>query len=136
MRHEPIYDCYKQLEGSMMKLWRWEKGRLNSGYRKFTLFYSTVLGMDAYILHIPRGVDIPHHYDPVPGFEHHRINITIAGCLIMRTRPWKHESVKRFGLWFSYFRPDTILHWAPPPSRDTYVVSFGWLRKTHRSPVK
>lgn len=112
-----------------MKLWRWEAGRQNAEYRKFTLFYSKLLGIDAYILNIPRGSYIPQHTDPVPGFDHHRVNITLTGEIIMRTKPWKHPGVKRIGTWFSYFRPDAIVHWVPPASKNTYVLSFGWVRK-------
>lgn len=110
-----------------MKLWRWEDGRQSSGYRKFTLLFSTILNCDAYILHIPKGVHIPPHNDRVPFMRHFRMNITIWGEIWMGT-PHNAKGVFRLGKWFSFFRPDDVDHWAPPVHRDTYILSIGWLR--------
>lgn len=111
-----------------MKLWTWEPGRQNSGYRKFTLLFSKRFGVDAYILHIPQDVDIPRHSDVVPGHRHYRVNVTICGKIRMHTSPWNHPQVYRIGNWFSFFRPDAIEHWAPPVTKDTYIFSIGWIR--------
>lgn len=110
-----------------MKLWRWESGRQGSGYRKFTLLFSEAFGVDAYILHIPKGVAIPPHTDKVPFLRHFRLNVTLRGELQMQT-PASARAVYRIGNWFSFFRPDIIEHWAPPTTRSTYILSIGWLK--------
>lgn len=107
-----------------MKLWQWDDGRQGTGYKKFTLFYSRLLQCDAYILKIPKGVAIPKHTDPVQHAQHHRVNITLRGHIYMHTR----GSVYRLGDWYSYFRPDNVLHWADAVKKDTYLFSFGWLK--------
>lgn len=111
-----------------MKLWTWEPGRQNSGYRKFTLLFSKRFGVDAYILHIPVGVSIPQHVDLVPGKRHYRLNVTICGRIRMETcqSPFR---VFRFGDWLSFFRPDVVPHSAPAVTKDTYLFSIGWVRK-------
>lgn len=108
-----------------MNLFRWEKGRQGSGYDKLTLLYSRLLMADAYILKVPKGVSIPKHTDSAPPHSNHfRINVTVFGHLRMETS----QPVKRIGDWFSFFRPDNVVHWADAPKRDTYIFSFGWIR--------
>lgn len=110
-----------------MKLWRWESGRQGSGYRKFTLLFSEAFGVDAYILHIPKGVAIPPHTDKVPFLRHFRLNVTLRGELQMQTPPGV-SGVHRIGKWFSFFRPDIVEHWAPVTTKPTYILSIGWLK--------
>lgn len=113
-----------------MKLWRWDGGRQNAVYRKFTLLFSKLLGADAYILHIPRGTAIPKHTDAVKGKRHYRFNITLRGKIWMQVQGGR---VYRLSHWFSYFRPDLLVHWADAVEYDTYLFSFGWVRDERRT---
>ena len=110
-----------------MKLWQWEYGRQGTGYRKFTLLFSNRFHVDAYILHVPKGVYIPPHMDYVPFMRHFRANVTLRGSLWMGV-PNGAKGVVRIGKWFSFFRPDEATHWAAPVHRDTYILSIGWSR--------
>lgn len=111
-----------------MKLFQWEKGRQNSGYNKMPLFLSEKLKCDFYLLKFPVGCSVPTHTDPVKdGFDHYRINFTLIGH-DFRTRMYVLGPAKKF--WrFVMLRPDLYKHGLPAVTTDTYMLSFGWLRK-------
>ena len=104
----------------------WEQGRQGTGYLKRLLLRGKT--WDLYLLKYPEGSYIPAHKDPVPGFEHHRINIVLikpkaGGQFWMENIP---ETAKRF----IYFRSDITTHGIKKIERGTrWVLSFGWIRK-------
>jgi quercetin dioxygenase-like cupin family protein len=103
---------------------KWTPGRQGTGYSKITLLKSKLFKCDAYVLKIPKGVAIPKHTDPVPHAQHFRVNVTLRGDLFMQAS----APVFRLGRRLSFFRPDTIVHWADAPTRTTYMFSFGYTR--------
>ena len=60
-----------------MKIFGWNKGRQESGYRAFTLIYSSFLRLDCHILHYPSGSSIPPHKDQVESGTMWRLNIEL-----------------------------------------------------------
>lgn len=122
-----------------MKLWRWEHGRQNGEYSKFTLLFSKRFKIDAYIIVIPDGVEVPWHTDPsIDGYEHHRVNITLwkpkhggdttidLGGELGKGMP---PNYKNPGRWY-HFRPDLYRHCVSEVMYGKLILfSFGWLRK-------
>ncbi len=58
------------------KLWRWRRGRRDSGYDKLLLAQGR--RVDLYLLRFPRGSRVPPHRDPVSGAGHLRLNIVLV----------------------------------------------------------
>lgn len=54
---------------------KWEKGRQGTGYEKLKIFQ--FLNIDCYLLRYKVGDSIPWHVDPVPGYRHWRLNVTL-----------------------------------------------------------
>lgn len=114
-----------------MKLWRWDKGRQNSGYAKFTLAYSKRFKFDAYIIKIPRGTGVPIHVDPsVPGAEHHRVNITLwAPVYGGDTMAFDETDALKLMPRCYHFRPDIQEHLVTTAiGGNLWILSFGWLK--------
>ena len=112
----------------MMKLWRWEKGRQNTGYEKLLLLGSRWLVLfDVYLLKFGEGVSIPSHVDKVEKGRHFRINIILkkaksGGDFICETPIYESERIK-------FFRPDIVNHAVSKIEDGTrYVLSIGWIR--------
>lgn len=112
----------------------WVGGRQGTGYSKMLLAKSKLLGFDLYLIHLPFTCSVPHHTDPVPGFEHHRVNITLRNArsggvtYIESTGP-----ALRMGRAY-HFRPDEQLHYVTPVMKGSILMlSFGWIRK--RKPI-
>lgn len=105
----------------------WKYGRQNSGYKTLTLWKSTRLKTDGYIIHYPDGSHIPPHTDPAsPGYAHHRVNIilkppTSGGA-------FQCDTFKKWGP-IIYFRPDLYEHSVTPCQGSRWIFSFGWLKK-------
>lgn len=106
----------------------WVKGRHGTGYYKYKLFESTLLGCDLYILKYPKGSYVPIHVDPVMGYEHHRINLTVWWSgeqgypYVDKNNKWCRQG------WAYKFRPDIMPHVvATKRSGVRYVLSIGWL---------
>jgi len=119
---------------SFSKLWRWESGRQGTGYDKLLLATSERLKFDLYLLRFPRDCVVPRHRDPtVPGYEHHRVNITLKKPLIGGEIVVDGPSHRALGGRYMRFRPDLYLHWMTAVEyiwpANMYVLSFGWLRK-------
>lgn len=120
-----------QTELDRPKLWRWQQGRREEGYRKFTLLFSKLLKMDAYILHFPKDAYASVHTDPAkPGYTHHRINIRSnkSGAFLV----WSEGGFVYSNKFIEYFRPDAQAHGLRPAERDVYMLSIGWLRKDRK----
>lgn len=118
-----------------MKLWRWENGRQSgSPYRKLPLAWSSLFRFDCYIIVIPAGSFVGRHTDPtVPGYEHHRINVTLRRPAIGGKTSFNKGG---YALWEDQparcyrFRPDLIEHCVSQCAGGSLVLfSFGWLRK-------
>lgn len=114
-----------------MRLWSWTKGRLDSGYHKFTLVYSEFFKLDAYILVIPTGSAVPRHFDPAPeGFRHFRFNLTLwransgGETLIRLGKRWAYLPHRAYK-----FRPDIQEHMVTRVSSGSlWLLSIGWLK--------
>ena len=111
-----------------MKLWRWEKGRQNSGYEKFFVLGSKwPIPFDFYILRFKEGTEIPPHTDTVSAGEHYRLNIVLkkaksGGEFLCSSPIFENTRVK-------YFRPDLAEHSVSRVMSGTrYVLSVGWVR--------
>ncbi len=123
-----------------MKLWRWEEGRQNGGYKKLTLAFSKRLKFDCYIIVLPKGASAPWHRDPSPeGFEHHRFNLTLRKPRLggvtnidyhVEQGSTLSPSYYTPGRWYT-FRPDAYRHCVSEVIAGSLVLfSFGWLRKS------
>ena len=109
-------------------MWRWEKGRQNTGYEKLFLFGSKwLLKFDCYILKFGEGVNIPLHIDQVDHGKHYRLNIILkhaklGGHFHCKNCIFETPRIK-------LFRPDLNEHSVSKIERGKrYVLSVGWLR--------
>jgi hypothetical protein len=122
-----------------MSLWRWEHGRQAGGYSKLLLARSALLKFDVYLIRMPTGSVVMPHRDPVkPGFEHHRVNITLCrahrgGVTVIEgddvvdlVHPIMHPMYDRA----YHFRPDMREHAVTKiTSGSLWLLSIGWLRR-------
>lgn len=109
------------------KIFKWVKGRQNTGYSILTLLFVTKkwfpIPFDAYIIKYPTGSYIPPHKDE-PGFgRHYRVNIIL-------TKPKGGEFIAENTLLHLgrvvIFRPDLVTHEVTPVESGTrYVLSIG-----------
>lgn len=95
------------------------KGRQGTGYWKLRLI--SFIFFDIYFLIYPRGSHVHMHKDPVPGKEHHRLNITlwkgVGGDLRVNDRFTKRVT---------WFRSDNEWHHVTKVIRGfTLAFSFG-----------
>lgn len=111
------------------KLFRWQKGKQNSGYEKMLLAGSYwSLKFDFYLLKFKTGSVIPKHKDPVAKGKHFRLNIILqnaiqGGDFICDKIIYKTNQIK-------YFRPDLHEHSVTEIKKGTrYVLSIGWVKK-------
>ncbi len=113
-------------EGS---LWRWEKGRQQTGYDKLLLMTARwPLKFDLYLLRFPQGVSIPPHTDPVQAGRHYRLNLLVkkahkGGDFVCQNPIFESDRIK-------LFRPDVSEHSVTPVEEGSrYLISLGWVRK-------
>ena len=60
----------------LSKLFRWERGRQNSGYDKMLLCGALwPIKFDTYLLKFPQGSEIAPHIDTIKSGKHYRLNI-------------------------------------------------------------
>jgi hypothetical protein len=117
---------------SVSLLFRWRPGRQGTGYRKMLLAEGKC--WDCYLIDYPPGAGVPDHRDPVPGKQHHRLNITVWGD--PRRFAAQTDIVAQvrdeFELWLGQrivrFRPDHITHSVRPSLERRLVLSIGWVR--------
>lgn len=112
---------------SLYKLFRWEKGRQQSGYDKMFLLGSKwFLKFDIYLLRFKVGSEIKPHTDKVKKGKHYRVNIVLIqakeGGEFMCSNPiYQSDRIK-------FFRPDVCEHSVTKVIRgNRYLLSIGWV---------
>lgn len=115
---------------SLMKLFRWEKGRQLSGYDKMFLLGSKWLLMfDVYLLRFKEGSEIKAHMDKVEKGKHYRLNIVLkqakeGGEFVCKSPIYESYRIK-------FFRPDACEHSVTKVIRgNRYLLSIGWVSGT------
>jgi len=109
-------------------LFRWQKGRQQSGYDKMLLATTTwPIPFDFYLLKFDTGSLISPHTDKVSEGRHYRINIILrkakrGGEFICKTPIFETSR-------FKFFRPDVSEHEVTEITAGRrYVLSFGWIK--------
>ncbi len=108
------------------KLFQWEKGRQNTGYRKMLLgFGFWPCPFDAYLLRFTEGDEIPPHKDSVDSGKHYRLNIILndaieGGEFICKNTIFENP-------WVKFFRSDIATHAVTKIEKgERWVLSIGW----------
>jgi len=110
------------------KLFRWEKGRQNTGYDKMLVgggYWPN--SFDLYLLRFEEGQEIPPHIDKVDGGAHYRLNIVLktakeGGEFLCKDPIYETKRIK-------YFRSDISEHAVSKVKKGTrYVFSIGWVK--------
>jgi hypothetical protein len=115
-----------------MRLFRWQRGRQQSGYDKMLLIECYwPLPFDAYLLRYPPGSEVAPHIDESPLGRHFRLNLVIRhsseGGTFQCNEPLFESSRVKF------FRPDISMHSVSKVVSGTrYVLSVGWIRDYRR----
>jgi len=114
----------------LSKLFRWERGRQNSGYDKMLLCGATwPIKFDTYLLKFPEGSEISPHTDKVVSGKHYRLNIVIknaveGGEFICSNPIYETKRIK-------LFRPDESEHQVSKIVKgNRYLLSIGWVKNT------
>ncbi|MFQ3262256.1 hypothetical protein [Reinekea sp.] len=112
----------------LSKLFRWQKGRQNTGYDKMLIGGGLWPNpFDMYILRFNEGQGIPPHVDQVKSGEHYRLNIILmaaksGGDFICTNPIYENSRVK-------YFRSDVSEHAVSKVTKGCrYVLSIGWVK--------
>ncbi|MFS1704285.1 2OG-Fe(II) oxygenase [Alteromonas sp. AMM-1] len=113
----------------LSKLFRWQRGRQQTGYDKMLLagMYWPVK-FDLYLLKFPQGSEIPPHTDKVQSGKHYRLNIVLqqakaGGEFVCATPIYCSASIK-------LFRPDICEHAVTKVLEgNRYLLSIGWVRR-------
>lgn len=110
-------------------VFRWQKGRQQTGYSKMLLLYSYFpLPFDIYLLKYEQGAYIPPHTDLVSKGRHFRCNIILwnssqGGEFICQNMLFSSSRIK-------IFRPDISEHSVTLVEKGRrYVLSIGWIKK-------
>ena len=111
-------------------LFRWQRGRQQSGYDKMLLCGARwPIKFDTYLLKFPLGSEIKPHIDKVDSGKHYRLNIIIknahaGGEFICQDTIFQSKRIK-------LFRPDLTLHAVSKVEKGTrYLLSIGWVKTT------
>lgn len=111
------------------KLFRWERGRQETGYHKMLLCTARwPLPFDMYLLKFPQGCEIPKHTDSVEQGRHFRLNVVLksaqeGGEFICENMLFETNRIK-------LFRPDISEHSVSKVTKgNRYLFSLGWVRK-------
>jgi len=114
----------------LSKLFRWERGRQNSGYDKMLICGALwPLKFDTYLLKFPEGSEILAHTDKVVSGKHYRLNIVIknakvGGEFICAAPIFETKRIK-------FFRPDISEHQVTKIIKgNRYLLSIGWVKNT------
>lgn len=112
----------------LKNLFKWQKGRQNSGYEKMLLAGTYwPFKFDCYLLKFKTGAKIPTHKDPVKKGKHFRLNIILkkafkGGKFICDKVIYKNDRI-------IYFRPDLHEHSVTEIKDGTrYILSIGWIK--------
>jgi hypothetical protein len=115
----------------LRNVFRWQRGRQQSGYDKMLLLQSRwPLAFDVYLLRFRQGSGIPPHTDPVAAGRHYRCNIVVkrahgGGEFLCDAPIFATSRIK-------LFRPDACEHSVTRVERGSrYVLSIGWVRGSH-----
>ncbi|WP_037340007.1 2OG-Fe(II) oxygenase [Saccharospirillum impatiens] len=112
----------------LSRLFRWEKGRQNTGYDKMLLGGGLWPNpFDMYLLRFSEGQEIPPHVDRVKSGEHYRLNLVLkqakSGGQFRCSDPI-YESAR-----VKYFRSDVSEHSVSRVLKGSrYVLSIGWIK--------
>jgi hypothetical protein len=112
-----------------MSIFKWQRGRQDTGYDKVLLLTGKwPLGFDCYLIKYPEGSSIPPHKDPVATGRHYRLNIILwkspEGGEFVCDNPIL--SLPRIKL----FRPDQSEHSVTTVKGGSrYILSIGWIFK-------
>jgi len=111
------------------KLFRWQRGRQESGYHKMLIGGAYwPIKFDMYLLKFPAGSEIPPHTDPLKEGRHYRLNVVLkqareGGIFFCNSPIFETNRVK-------LFRPDITEHEVSKIRRgNRYVLSIGWVRR-------
>ncbi len=111
------------------QLFRWQKGRQQSGYDKMLLAGAYwPIKFDCYLLRFPQGCEVPPHKDTVSSGLHYRLNIVLkqaqkGGDFICATPIYQNSRIK-------FFRPDLCEHAVTKVEQGSrYLLSIGWVKK-------
>ena len=117
-----------KLTQTLSQLFRWQKGRQNTGYDKMLLGTNVwPLPFDLYLLRFREGQGIPPHVDHVSQGKHYRLNMVIkkaksGGDFHCETPIFETSRIK-------LFRSDISRHSVDPVTKGSrYVLSLGWIR--------
>lgn len=109
------------------KLWRWQRGRQQSGYEKMLLCGALwPIKFDIYWLKFPEGSEIIAHTDKVATGKHYRLNIVLknaikGGEFICENPIFATKRIK-------FFRPDISQHQVSKIVKgNRYLLSIGWI---------
>lgn len=110
------------------KLFRWERGRQNTGYDKMLLCGALwPIKFDVYLIKFPAGSEIPPHVDKTETGKHFRLNIVLkkatdGGQFICSNPIFETSRIK-------FFRPDVSEHQVSKIIKGSrYILSIGWVR--------
>ena len=114
----------------LRKLFRWERGRQQSGYDKMLLCGAVwPIKFDTYLLKFPQGSEITPHTDKVKSGKHFRLNIVLikaeVGGEFRCINPiFETKRIK-------FFRPDVSEHQVSKVEKgNRYLLSIGWVKNT------
>ncbi len=114
-------------------VFRWQRGRQNSGYDKMLLWQSWLpILFDLYLLRYPEGSEVPPHHDEVSFGRHYRLNIILTqakkgGDFYCANPIFATQRIK-------IFRPDINEHSVSRVEKGTrYVFSLGWVRRERKT---
>jgi hypothetical protein len=112
----------------LRKLFRWERGRQQSGYNKMLLCGAMwPIKFDVYLLHFPQGSEIAPHTDKVTSGKHYRLNIVLknaneGGEFVCSNPIFETKRIK-------LFRPDECEHQVSKIIKGSrYLLSIGWIK--------
>ncbi|MGI9282470.1 MAG: 2OG-Fe(II) oxygenase [Endozoicomonas sp.] len=119
----------------LSKVFRWQKGRQNTGYDKMLLGGGLwPVPFDLYLLRFLEGHEIPPHVDQVESGEHYRLNIILkspesGGEFICREPIYESRLIK-------FFRSDLSEHSVNKILKGRrYVLSIGWVKKIKQKSI-
>jgi len=116
-----------KLRDYLKKLYRWERGRQETGYDKMLLGVTFwPLPMDIYLLRFNEGSEIPPHRDSVEKGDHFRLNLVLKAAKLggefnCVDPIFETQRIK-------FFRPDVSEHSVSKVVKgNRYLLSVGWV---------